>query len=148
MSEQPVCGKCGQPVDVGADFCRCGYSLSDLSVAARAIPGPQAEAWLLPWGRGVGDKGTGRFSLFPGCTVGRGTDVDLSPVPDSQYISRSHARFGLQGDQWWIEALPAENETRVNGGVPLQPGVRRVLASGDTVTLGGVAFTFRPAPTR
>jgi serine/threonine protein kinase len=68
--------------------------------------------------------------------------VDLSREPLGNTVSRQHAHVTCIAGQWFIESLPATNTTRV-GLDELQPKVRRPLADGDEIQLGGVKLVFR-----
>lgn len=81
----------------------------------------------------------------PEISVGRQPGSDLH-LADSA-ISARHARLTYHHGQWWVEDLRSRNGTYLNGerlAVPL------VLADGDEVRFGGVAFQValesRPPP--
>jgi pSer/pThr/pTyr-binding forkhead associated (FHA) protein len=81
------------------------------------------------------------FRLLPGAikTVGRAPRADF--VVDAPLVSRLHCRLTLQDAGVLVEDLESTNGTFVNG--------RRIkkglLASGDTLRVGRVEFSVRPA---
>jgi hypothetical protein len=99
---------CGQPIDrseITED--------SDTAVLTGASPAPRAARRVMQTGsiearaelRAIADQ-TQVFELAPGAEVGRGADVDLTDAPDSEFISRRHARFATTtDDHWFIEPL-------------------------------------------
>lgn len=63
-------------------------------------------------------------------------------IPDkrpTKFVGRSHARLAFDGRNYTVEDNKSLNGTKV-GGVKLEPYVKRVLVSGDTVTLADVAL--------
>jgi len=72
--------------------------------------------------------------------VGRDPDCDLSI--DHNRISRRHARFVEDGDQWLVEDLGSKNGVQLND--------RRIadqeLTEGDVVTIGPIQLRFRAGP--
>lgn len=69
-------------------------------------------------------------------------EIDLSQESLGNTVSRQHARITRVGKQWFLEALPTMNVTRV-GAEELRPGIRKPLSDGDTVQFGGVKLTFQ-----
>jgi pSer/pThr/pTyr-binding forkhead associated (FHA) protein len=67
---------------------------------------------------------------------GRTDENDI--VVDHQSVSRSHARFVLEGDQWKVYDNKSANGVHVNG----DPYAVSNLNPGDTVELGHVKFRF------
>ncbi len=86
------------------------------------------------------------FAIFHNTTVGREIrkpgDVDLSSVPQSDYISRQHATFLLQGNRWFVRAEKTTNGTWLNE-VSLPPGQLQEIKPQDKLRLGMTTFTFR-----
>jgi hypothetical protein len=81
------------------------------------------------------DGRTIRHVLPPGDTVvGRAPVCDL--VIDDPSISRRHVRFRVHGQQCQVTELGGRNGTFING----RQITEGVLASGDTIVLGRVAF--------
>jgi pSer/pThr/pTyr-binding forkhead associated (FHA) protein len=100
---------------------------------ANATLGPRAEL------RCAGNRDL-RFTLGSDVVVGRMGDVDVTAAPDSNFISRRHARLFVRDGRWHIEHLAKTNATTV-GGQPVTE--TRPLVSGETVVLGKTAFVFR-----
>lgn len=146
MSDAVRCPDCGHDNSPSEDFCSCcsrdlasvpGGGPAPAGAAAERRPAEASPDAELRAGSGE------RFRLFPGCTVGRGADVDLSTVAESEYISRLQARFAFDGTRWWLEAVSTGNETRLNG-VRVEAKARIALGAGDALSFGGVLFSFRP----
>ncbi|MCB0047765.1 MAG: VWA domain-containing protein [Caldilineaceae bacterium] len=70
---------------------------------------------------------------FP-CTIGRQENCDITIVGDRQ-ISRRHARFILQNDEFFIEDLKSAGGTFVDN-VRLAPGARQKLQDVQVIQLG------------
>jgi len=68
--------------------------------------------------------------------AGRRRDLDLPVDVDS--VSRRHARFYREGDDWWLEDLQSTNGTYVND----EPITRRRLEDGDIVRFGEAVTKF------
>ena len=69
--------------------------------------------------------------------------VQLSGIPNIQFISRSHCRFELTSDQWFVTAIAtATNVTYVNE-KPVVKGTRVPIRNGDVVTMANVSFRVR-----
>ena len=68
--------------------------------------------------------------------AGRRRDLDLPVDVDS--VSRRHARFYREGDDWWLEDLQSTNGTYVND----DPIERRRLEDGDIVRFGEAVTKF------
>lgn len=159
MAEVLVCPRCRRRNTATAAVCTnpaCGYSLIGLEViedsdtavlTGSASPAPKAALRVTQTGttraraelRSVGEHEQ-CFEIAPGAEVGRGANVDLSEAPDSQFISRRHARFATRDDRWYIEPLGSTNSTFVDGVVVQGP---RALDSGETVMLGRTQFVFK-----
>ena len=74
-------------------------------------------------------------------------DIDVSGFPDSEIVSRTHAKLLVEGDVYYIEDVGSSNGTYVNG-LPLPAGNRHRLRPGDRVALGKgdkVSFIFEAA---
>jgi HPt (histidine-containing phosphotransfer) domain-containing protein len=69
-------------------------------------------------------------------------DLDLRDLPQSEFISRSHAQLSFQPNQFYIEDLGSKNGTVING-TPLPVGQPQPLAFGDQLCFGNAeALTF------
>jgi len=62
-------------------------------------------------------------------------DVDVSGFPNSEIVSRIHADIRVEGDNYYIEDVGSSNGTYINN-LPLLPGNRHRLRSGDRIALG------------
>jgi hypothetical protein len=86
------------------------------------------------------------FTIAHNATVGREPrkpgDVDLSLAPSSEYISRQHATFILQGNKWLVRAESATNPTWVND-VLVQQGMLKEINANDRIKLAMTTFIFR-----
>ncbi len=82
------------------------------------------------------------FSVYSGAVVGREGDVDVGPLPRSNYISRRHVRLSYDGERWRVENLSRTNPTLVNGG-EIPSGERHPLTDGDEIILANTRLTFR-----
>lgn len=69
-------------------------------------------------------------------------DIDVSGFPNSEIVSRVHADIRAEGDAFYIEDVGSSNGTYINN-LPLLPGNRHRLRSGDRISLGkGDLVTF------
>ena len=71
-------------------------------------------------------------------------DIDVSPFPDSDVVSRVHADIRLEGENYFVEDMGSANGTYINGQRLLQ-GNRHLLKTGDRIALGKqdkVSFIF------
>ncbi len=77
----------------------------------------------------------------PALVLGRSRTADLTIL--DQYLSRLHAKFFAQGDDWLIEDLGSHNPTLLNdrpltGPTPVRPG--------DVLRLGATHVSIQPGP--
>ncbi len=77
-----------------------------------------------------------------GDVIGREGNIDVTPLPRSQYISRRHAIFIQQGSNWFLRAESRTNPTIVNFR-RLNPGEMEPLKDNDRITLADTTFIFR-----
>lgn len=71
--------------------------------------------------------------------------LDLSNLPDADIVSRVHAEIVVEEDDYFIEDKGSSNGTFINH-VPLPPGDRHHLLSGDLIAFGKedkVTFIFK-----
>jgi len=69
-------------------------------------------------------------------------DIDMSGLPNSEFVSRIHADIRVEGDAYYIEDVESSNGTYINN-MPLLPGNRHRLRPGDRIALGkGDMVTF------
>jgi pSer/pThr/pTyr-binding forkhead associated (FHA) protein len=72
-------------------------------------------------------------------------DIDLTSLPDSQFVSRVHAAITREGHFFYIEDLGSSNGTYVNH-ISLVKGKRHPLTDGSRIALGRedkVSFIFQ-----
>jgi pSer/pThr/pTyr-binding forkhead associated (FHA) protein len=134
-SNRSQCASCGRPIRTAPEEPDATRPAPTEACVAPLVSEARAEL------RVAGDRDY-KFVLTAGAIVGRGADVDITTIPDSNYTSRRHARFYVAAGEWWIEPM---------GSRPTLVGGRRVaapqqIASGDTITLGGVSFVFTVKP--
>lgn len=161
------CPSCGHQVPAGAVFCdNCGVSLSGVqgtpaqpqiqpsapqqpqiqepTPQATVVSGTpprlvvQASGASLPFPAGQPELIVGRedpvSDVFP--------EINLEPHGGEEGgVSRRHAKFTLEGGQWYIQDLDSTNFTFVNK-QRLQPNQLHPLTNGDEVRLGRVTLTF------
>lgn len=69
-------------------------------------------------------------------------DIDVSPFPCAEVVSRIHANIQIDGDNYYIEDVGSANGTYINHNV-LSKGNRHLLRTGDRIGLGkGDLVTF------
>jgi ABC transport system ATP-binding/permease protein len=71
-------------------------------------------------------------------TIGRAPGSDIHLPEDG--VSRRHAEIGRAGQDWWIADLGSRNGTQLNGETLVSE--RRMLASGDSITIAGHTMRF------
>jgi hypothetical protein len=91
----------------------------------------------------LGERSTiGRFDRETGPI-----DVDLTPLPESTYITRRHAEIWRDdAGQWLVKDLGSRNGTFVRraGGGQFEPVTgEQAIADGDEIALGNARFEFR-----
>jgi pSer/pThr/pTyr-binding forkhead associated (FHA) protein len=82
-----------------------------------------------------------RFALLDGLTIGREADISVGSLTDSKFVSRVHATFIKEGDDWFIRDEQSTNHTYVNS-VMLEAGARKKLKNNDLISLGYMSFIF------
>ncbi|NUM74509.1 FHA domain-containing protein [candidate division KSB1 bacterium] len=112
-----------------------------------ATPQPATRRMAVPNAYLVCDApGFPPFLILPNTTVGREVrktgDVDVTPVPNSDYVSRQHVTFLLQGSRWLVRPERTMNGTWLNEEL-LPEGQPREIKTNDKLRLGMVTFTFR-----
>lgn len=81
--------------------------------------------------------------LLKEVTVGRATSTaSWEILLQDPSVSRPHARFSKENNQWYIVDLGSSNGTRINNKV-LQPDTKLALRDGDKIELGGSILLFR-----
>jgi hypothetical protein len=103
--------------------------------------GTAHRAPLHPWGQLIAEDGSAVLDISTNRTlIGRALDSDIRVA--NQEVSRHHAVIFREDGNTMITDLDTANGTFVNG-VRIATGPVLVSA-GDSVTLGDLAFTFRP----
>lgn len=95
------------------------------------------ERFELPIGRSLVYIGKPNEELPP--------DIDVSPLPHTDVVSRIHATISIEGEQYALEDAGSSNGTYLNGEL-IRAGARfrRPLSAGDTLSLGkGDKVSFR-----
>jgi hypothetical protein len=67
--------------------------------------------------------------------------VNLGNLEASKSVSRHHARIMEQNGQYYLEPIAESNPTMLNGGV-VRLGERRVLETGDAISVGSITLVF------
>ncbi|MCG3156474.1 MAG: hypothetical protein DKINENOH_03098 [bacterium] len=114
---------------------------------AAAVPQPATRRMAVPNAYLVCDApGFPPFLILPNTTVGREVrktgDVDVTSVPNSDYVSRQHVTFLLQSSRWLVRPERTMNGTWLNEEL-LPEGQPREIKTNDKLRLGMVTFTFR-----
>jgi adenylate cyclase len=91
----------------------------------------------------VKDRREERPLLGTRVTIGRDPGNSIVVQNEDRSLSRFHARFDFDGRHWSIVDTRSTNRVRVNGAL-IEPDDRgaRVLADGDTISLGGFEVRF------
>jgi pSer/pThr/pTyr-binding forkhead associated (FHA) protein len=82
------------------------------------------------------------FCVKDGDILGREGTINVSNLPDAQYISRQHAVFRLFEGRWYLEVLSKTNPTRINNEL-VPPGARKAINNGDEITIAKTVFIFK-----
>ncbi|MFH1137140.1 MAG: FHA domain-containing protein [Pseudomonadota bacterium] len=88
------------------------------------------------------------FQVLSGQTVGQAhptsrAEVQMSGVPDLNYVSRHHCRFDFEEGGWSVTCLPAALNGLTLRGNQLAPGGRAPARDGDRLELANVPFIIR-----
>lgn len=156
------CEQCGTLVAAGESFCPdCGMSLGEVEGQPdTSTPDDGYTGTASPFGGAAqlillqGASETSYiFPLSGRIVVGRRdpskgqVDIDMSSVPDADYISRRHAEFFERDGQWYVVDLGSTNGTELypRGGNPtrLSVNVETPINDGDEIVLGRPRFVFR-----
>ncbi|GFP19883.1 hypothetical protein HKBW3S03_01387 [Candidatus Hakubella thermalkaliphila] len=82
------------------------------------------------------------IEIKDGDTIGREGDIDVSSLPRSEFISRKHATFILEGSSWHIRDNNSMNGTKINF-KKLEPHQVVKLNDGDRISLADTTFIFK-----
>ncbi|MEW5722302.1 MAG: FHA domain-containing protein [Thermodesulfobacteriota bacterium] len=157
-----VCPKCGVSSSEGLNTCPgCGFFLGLVRAVPRPQEGPPAPG-SEPEPPGPSPEAESRekeeprlflesvatgasYEVRSGQTVGQAhptsrAQVQMSGIPNINFVSREHCRFDFEDGAWFVTALPsALNGASINQ-VPLAPGGRVRVRSGDELLLANVPF--------
>ncbi len=131
-----VCPHCGNSNRAHARFCgQCGQHLKGELQGALDLTTDDGRTQSLLLSQLPYIIGRGRMS------DGSVPDLDLS-VYDSKYVSRRHAKIERPHGEFVLTDLDSANGTSLNG-LPLTPNTKKVLRSGDLISIGKARLTFR-----
>ena len=135
--EVRICENCGAKNSI--DRLECEACGSDLSFVAPVFIGEKGEAkWRI--------KSTGgsvSAEIFGGETIGREGDILCDYVNDSDYISRKHARFDIDGEKLFVTDF-STNGTTVNG-EKIPKNQMTEIKNGDEIAFADMAFIIENA---
>lgn len=101
-------------------------------------------------GRAMTVSGPGYIGRRPQAQAGERCDHVIEIEDPGRSLSRTHARFGIDADGFWVEDNGSANGTAViaSDGSAVQgaPGERLVVPPGATVRLGDRTVTVHPLP--
>ncbi len=165
LSGHRSCPNCSVAVPTFAKFCyQCGVSLKltepQAPLPRTGTPQVATSANVQPQDGGFSQGYTSTVRLLHSQTssflalptrltivdIGKSSKttiphVDVKHLPNSQIVSRNHARLLLEGKQYFIEDLGSTNGTYINN-VQLPCGQRHQLRFGDRISFGnGDRFT-------
>jgi pSer/pThr/pTyr-binding forkhead associated (FHA) protein len=112
--------------------------VSDIMKAAPQVEARDLSRQEMPRLVGLAGQFRGKEFYLMRTEVKFGRTDENDVVVDHQSVSRSHARFVLDGDQWKVIDNKSANGVHVNG----EPYAVSNLKPGDTVELGHVKFRF------
>jgi predicted amidophosphoribosyltransferase len=153
-AEPSGCPACGAEIEAGDAFCSaCGYTLQAAIAPAPAAETPPAPAADTPAGPRlvIADSGA-EIPLPAGGEIFVGREdpvsgiypqVDLTPHGGEEGgVSRQHARFIVEGGNYFVEDLDSTNFTFVNK-QKLAPKTRQGVGDGDEIRFGRVTAVLR-----
>ncbi len=151
----PSCPACGAELESGDAFCSaCGFAISEAPapkpVAEAPAPPPLAPA---PAGPCLVVVSSGAEIPLPAAAeilVGREDpvsgvypDVDMTPHGGEEGgVSRRHARFIVEGGNYFLEDLDSTNFTFVNK-QKVAPKTRQAVSNGDEIRFGRVTTVLK-----
>ncbi|NCT89738.1 FHA domain-containing protein [Cellulomonas sp. APG4] len=110
-----------------------------------AVPaGPALYVVTLDTGEAMSVSGPGVVGRRPVPIEGEPCDHAIAIDDPGRSLSRTHARFGVGPEGFWVEDLASANGTRVEAAgavVDADPGQRLTVPDGATVHLGDRTFT-------
>jgi len=151
----PACPACGAELESGDAFCStCGFAVSEAPapkpVAEAPAPPQLAPALAGPFLVVVSSGAEIPLPAAGEILVGREDpvsgvypDVDMTPHGGEEGgVSRRHARFIVEGGNYFLEDLDSTNFTFVNK-QKVAPKTRQAVGDGDEVRFGRVTTVFK-----
>lgn len=154
--QEAYCARCGEDISRVKPVSKEPAQTETVEAQSPTAPSPPAQPQVQPQATRrmammtaqlvCEPPSTLAFAIAHNATVGREPrkpgDVDLSPAPNSEYISRQHATFILQGNKWLVRAESATNPTWVND-VLVQQGMLKEINANDRIKMAMTTFIFR-----
>jgi phosphoserine phosphatase RsbU/P len=100
-------------------------------------------AWLVPVS-GPAIEPLKVVAATNGAIIGRHEQCDLRLPPDAHEVSRFHARFTFDADQWWLADMNSRWGTTVNG-CAVRSAPPLSLSEADLIRIAPWTFTFTQA---
>lgn len=129
--EVRICENCGVANAIDKLECTsCGY---DLSFVVPTLEGVAEKRWALK-----SNSGSVCSEIISGDIIGREGTVLAEYVNDSDYISRRHAQFSVEGGKLFVTDM-STNGTSVNG-VRILKNEKTLIGENDEVAFADMAF--------
>ncbi len=107
-------------------------------------PGPHGEPRLYLESLDTGQT----YDIMDGSIVGQShsssrADVQLSGLPNLNFVSRHHCQFHLEKGSWYVTALSSSLNSTLVSQTPVSKGGRMRLRNGDELLMANVPFRVR-----
>jgi len=80
------------------------------------------------------------------CVIGRRGDIEPEFFDDeNRYVSERHCKVILENNEYFIEALPTVNPTKINKNV-LSKGIKTIIRDGNSLTIADKKFKISIQP--
>ena len=88
------------------------------------------------------------FRVLSGQTVGQAhptssAEVQMTGIPNLNYVSRQHCRFDFESGDWYVTCLPSALNGLTLRGAELSTGGRALVRDGDRLEMANVPFLVR-----
>jgi pSer/pThr/pTyr-binding forkhead associated (FHA) protein len=88
------------------------------------------------------------YDIMDGSIVGQShsssrADVQLTGLPNLNYVSRHHCQFHLEKGIWYVTALSSSLNSTIVSQTPVSKGGRMRLRNGDELLMANVPFRVR-----